>query len=255
MRNQSIWGLFHNKIQLPAGVAFWVLAAHLYALLTPLVLLLVIQQQAEQILLLTDYPQAFYISVIFMMIGSAFEIAQNHLDRWYLTPETPSAMGVGTCDMLFYFFIVSGQAALIIACMGKMLWLSVSVVLLALTHPLFYRYRKGSSLPLTILGFLSTAIAFKTFGDPVILLQIGLPLITMFFFNLLLKTRNQFFHAVTTLTASSGVLLLAWGIYRAGNLSLDGWLVSSALVIVAVIVTLGLRRFLESLPQTPRPEL
>ena len=242
-----------RRIQLPTGVAVWVLGAHLYALLIPLALFVVIQQQTEQLLVRADYPWVFYVAILLMILGSAFEIVQNHLDHWYLTAETPSANGVSICDMLFYFFVVASQAAVVIACMGKTMWLTVLVVMLALSQPLFYRAQKAAMLPLALLGLLSAIVAFNTFGDPVILLQIGLPVITMFFFGLLLKTGSQILHGFTTLAASSGVLLLAWGIHRAGTLPLDGWLVFTALVIAALVITRGLRRLLSSLPATVRP--
>ena len=105
-----------RRVQLPPLVAAWVLGAHVYALLVPLILLFVVQQQSELVAARADYPGMFSLTVLLMMVGSTFEITQNHLDRWYLTPETASANGHSTLDMLFFSFVVLSQAAVIVAC-------------------------------------------------------------------------------------------------------------------------------------------
>ncbi|MDG2154868.1 MAG: hypothetical protein P8M26_02875 [Gammaproteobacteria bacterium] len=240
-----------RRVQLPPLVAAWVLGAHVYALLVPLLLLFVVQQQSELVAARADYPGMFSLTVLLMMVGSTFEITQNHVDRWYLTPETASANGHSTLDMLFFSFVVLSQAAVVVACVGRTLWLSVPVVLLALSQPFFYRSR-FAMWPFSVVGLTSALVAFKTFGDPVILLQIPLPAATLFFFGLLLSTGNQIMHGFTTAVASLSVVFLAWGIHRSGTLVLDGWLVAVAIVIAALLLLLGSRRLLRSLPATPK---
>jgi hypothetical protein len=241
------------QVDLPPLVATWVLGVHGLAILMPLTLLIVVEQQAEMVAARADYPDLFSLAVLLMMLGSAFEMMQNHADRWYVTPESASAGGQSSADMLFYSFVTLSQAVIIIACAGQTAWLSVPALLLALSQPFFYYSGRFVMLPLAAIGILSGAVAYNTFGDPVILLQLGMPAVTVFFFGILLKTGNQFMHGLTTLAASFGVVLLAWGIQRSGTLVLDGWLVVVAIIIGMLVLMLGTRRFLLSLKATPRP--
>jgi len=243
-----------QQIRLPAGVAVWVLSAHLYALLIPFLLVLVLNQYAELVSARADYPWVFYLAIAAMTAGSAFEIAQNTFDEWYLQADDASANGTSLCDMLFFWCVVSSQALIIVACKGSWLWVSVPAGLLALLYPVFYLTGRLSVLPLSVVGLASAVVSFLSFGDPVLLLQIVMPAVTMFFFGLLLKTGNQVFHGFTTLAASSGVLILCWGIYRSHMGFADGWLVTVAAVIAAAVLLLGSRRFLASLGATPKPQ-
>ena len=241
------------RVDLPPLTALWVLGIHALALFIPLTLLVVVKQQAELVALRADYHDLFPLAVLLMMLGSAFEMTQNHSDRWYVTRESASADGKSSTDMLFYSFITLSQAVIIIACAGKTAWLSVPALLLALSQPFFYSGGRFVMVPLAAVGLLSGVVAYTTFGDPVILLQLGMPAVTAFFFGILLRTGNQFMHGLTTLSASFGVVLLAWGIQRSGSLVVDGWLVVIALVIGVLVLLLGTRRFLLSLKPTPRP--
>ncbi len=238
-------------VNLPPMVAFWVLGAHVYALLVPLVLLIVIAGNSELVAARTDYPSLFTLAVLLMMLGSAFEIIQNHNDGWYLTPDTASADGESSVDMLFYSFIALSQAVVVIACVGKTGWVSLPALVLALSQPFFYATRRFAMLPLAVVGLISGVVTFQTFAEPVLLLQLGLPMVTAFFFGLLLKTGNQLLHACTALAASSGVLIFAWGIYRAGVEAANGWGLAVGMAVFVALLLAAVRPLLASLPSTP----
>ena len=98
-----------SDIQLPLPTAIWVLAAHAIALFIPFVLIVAVNHHWAALQELTDYPVLFYVAAGVMMAGSAFEIAQNAVDKWYLTPATGSAEGTGFCDGMFFWLIVASQ--------------------------------------------------------------------------------------------------------------------------------------------------
>jgi len=242
-----------KQVQLPPAVAAWVLSAHLYALLVPLTLIAAMHYYGDFIAARADYPWVFYLAVAVMTAGSAFEIAQNTFDDWYLEASDASANGSSLCDLMFFWCVVASQALIVIACKGSWLWLSLTAGIVAALYPLFYLSGRFSILPLSLLGLASAAVTFITFGDPVLLLQVVLPAVTMFFFGLLLKTGNQMLHGFTTLAASSGVLILCWGIHRSHMGFADGWLVTIATVIAVAVLLLGSRKFLGSLKATAKP--
>ena len=241
-----------SDIELPLPTAIWVLGAHLYALLVPLVLFAAVVHHWDAIIPRTDYPLVLLVAAGLMMAGSAFEISQNAIDRWYLTPETASAEGTGFCDFLFYWLIVASQGAIAIACIGSSAWVVVLVAAMVLVFPVLYLRQVAHFAPLAVLGFLAAFGAWRSFGDPVIFVQLVLSPLTMVFFGALLKTGAQLLHGFTTAAASSGVLFLAWGIHGGATEQPQSWLtvvliVGATLLLVAICRPLMLR-----LPQTPR---
>ena len=134
------------------------------------------------------------IAAAVMMAGSAFEIAQNGFDRWYLTAETGSAAGTGFSDFMFFWLIVMSQGLLIVACVGDQAWIIALCLLLVAAFPFLYFRQKMPFLPLSVLGVGSMIAAYLSFGDPVIFLQLLLSQGTMYFFRCLLQTGAQVLH-------------------------------------------------------------
>jgi hypothetical protein len=243
-----------DDIDLPLPVAILVLGAHLYALLVPLVLITAVTHHWVELTALTAYPILFYVAAGVMMAGSAFEIAQNAIDRWYLTPEAGSANGTGFCDLLFYACIVASQGLVAVACIGDRIWVPLLVIAMTALFPLLYLRQIAQFLPLTVLGLLAAVAAYMQLGEPVILLQLLLAPLTLYFFRGLLHTGNQVLHGFTTLAASSGVLFLAWGIHGGATGTLLGWSIVIAAAVITLLAALALRPWLYSLSPTPRRE-
>ncbi len=103
----------------------WVLSAHVYALLVPLFFVFAVWANWDFLLETTDSPFLFFVAAVLMAAGGAFEAAQNTMDRWYLTEDSPSANGVGLLDFMFYWMITSGSAAAALAIGGDQAWVWV----------------------------------------------------------------------------------------------------------------------------------
>jgi len=244
-----------DDIDLPLLTAIWVLGAHLYALLVPILLITAVTHHWAELTTLTAYPLLFYVAAGVMMAGSAFEIAQNTIDRWYLTPETGSANGTGFCDLLFYTCIVASQALVAVACIGDRMWVTVFAITLTAVFPLLYLRQIAQFLPLAVLGLLAAVAAYMQLGEPGIFLQLLLVPLTLYFFNGLLQTGNQVLHGFTTVAASSGVLFLVWGIHAGAAGTSRGWLGVVVTVAVTGMAAIALRPWLYVLPPTPRRKL
>ncbi|MGI9308156.1 MAG: hypothetical protein ACR2P6_02770 [Gammaproteobacteria bacterium] len=241
-----------GQMDLRGGLAVWVLSAHFYAVLVPLVLIWAVHGNWEYVVASTDRPEFFYVAVGLMMAGSAFEVAQNTVDRWYLTPDVGSADGIGFCDLLFFWFVVASQAAIVIACVGDIFSLTIASVFIVMVFPVFYLRRIAPFLPMSLLGVAAAIGAYVSFGDPIIFLQILLPAITMFFYGLLLRTGAQILHGFTTVAASSGVVFLAWGISNGAQGAVTSWVAVVVAVVLVVIAGLLVRPSLARLSPTPR---
>jgi hypothetical protein len=260
MQSQWLWDgvLMSNSydirkdVQLPLLTAIWVLGAHLYAFLVPLVLITALVHHWDAVAIRIDYPVLMFFAAGLMMAGSAFEIGQNAIDRWYLTAETGSAEGTGFCDFMFYWCIVASQGMIAIGCMGSNIWVMLISIVFIAVFPLLYFRQLAHFAPLAVLGLLSTAVAYLKFEDPVIFIQLVLSPLTMLFFGCLLKTGAQVLHGFTTAAASSGVLFLAWGIHGAVEAQPQSWPMVAGVVGVTVIVAVAIRPLLLRLPATER---
>lgn len=242
-----------EDIHLPLPTAVWVLGAHLYALLVPLVLLPVLMHHWDAVAARVAYPQLLYAAIALMMAGSAFEIAQNAADKWYLTRELASAEGTSFCDGMFYWLIVASQAAVAIACLGDVLWVTGIALAAVLIFPLLYARQLAHFAPLGVSGVLAAAAAWWCFDDPVIFLQLLLSPLTLYFFSALLQTGAQFLHGLTTAAASSGVLFLAWGIHGGTSGQPQSWLLLAIVAVAAGVLAALLRPWLLRRPATRRP--
>ena len=83
--------------------------------------------------------------------------------------------------------------------------------------PIMYNKKILPFLPLTVVGIANTITAYLIFGQEVIFLQFLTIALTVIFFNKLIETENQFYHGLTTLFASSGIIFLYLAIELAAN--------------------------------------
>jgi len=211
------------QIGLRGPVVVWVLAAHAWALLVPLALIAVVFVNSEFVAARADFAWGFYVAAGVMMAGSAFEIAQNTIDRWYLTRESASAEGKSLCDLLFFWMIVASQALVIFACYGRWVWLTTVVVLLTVAYPWFYVRKKLDIVPLALLGIGSVIAMWFSFGDPIVFLQLLISPLTGVIFAALLSSGAQFLHGFVTLVASSNPLFMVWAIFAAARGAPTSW--------------------------------
>ena len=242
-----------DSVDIRGGLAVWVLTAHSWALLLPLLLIAVVAANADYVTANTDYGWVFYIVAGVMMAGSAFEIAQNAFDRWYLTPDCASAEGKSFCDLLFYWFIVASQGLVIFACFGNNLWLSIAILLLVLVYPWFYLRSKLGMVPLALLGLGSVAAMWFSFGDPLVFIQLLISPLVGVFFAALLRTGAQFIHGFVTLLASSNGLFTAWVIYSAADGEPTPWTTVIIAAVLMIALMLAVPSATKNLTTTPRP--
>ena len=227
------------SIELPWPVATWVLSMHAYSLMVPLGLCVAVGVNWEYLTATTYNPLLFYIAAGLLCAGMAFEVAQNAVDRWYLTSETASANGISFSDMLFYWLITAGQALCAIAMAGDIWWVVAIAVGAFVVFPFFYIRQVAQFAPVSIASLLTTCIAYVKFGDPIIFLQLLLSAVTIYFFTILLKTGAQVIHGFTTLSASSGVWFLAWALSNGANGVANSWrfvLITMLAVLLAGLV-------------------
>jgi hypothetical protein len=232
--------------------ALWVLGAHAYALLVPLAMLVAVNVYWDYLYATTYNPFLFYIAGALLCLGSAFEVAQNAIDRWYLTADSPSANGMGFSDFLFYWFVTAGQAVCAIAIGGDAPWVVLIALGAVLIYPVCYLSQVAHFAPLGIANFLAVYLAYQAFGDPIIFLQLLLAAVTLYFFEALLRTGAQVMHGFTTLTASSGVWFFVCALSNGAAGMTNSWIFSASIALVTVVAGIALWPALVRLPASPR---
>jgi hypothetical protein len=235
------------SIELRWPEAVWVLTAHAYATLVPLALCVAVFNHWDFLVATTYNPFLFYIAAGLLCAGSAFEVAQNAFDRWYLTADAPSANGAGFSDFLFYWLVTAGQGLCAVAIAGDHWWVQAIAIAMVAVFPFCYLLQFAHFAPLTVASTLSICMAFVAFGDPTVFLQLVLAGVTMYFFSALLKTGAQFIHGFTTMAASSGVWFFIWALNNAASASLNSWLtvltITAAVAAAAAVLWPVLLRF------------
>lgn len=241
-----------SGIELRLPEAIWVLSAHAYATLVPLALCVAVNYHWDYLVLTTHNPFLFYVAAVLLCTGSAFEVAQNAFDRWYLTGESASANGTGFCDFLFYWLVTAGQAVAAIALAGDVWWVHMIAFTAVAAFPFCYILQVAHFAPLSIANFMVVGLAFHAFGDPVVLLQIPLAGVTIYFFTALLKTGAQVIHGLTTVTASSGVWFFIWALGNGAAGTPSSWALIVSIVVAATLAGIMIWPDLTELPASPR---
>jgi len=240
------------QIDLPTPVAIWVIVAHAIAQFTPLLLLWVVYANWEFIVANTYAPGLFYLAIAIMMTASAFEIAQNTSDNWYLEPDMGSTTQPALADFVFYLLTGSSMVILIAACMGHLWWLVASSAVLVGVSAFLYLSDRAPFAVLGIVGLLSTTALFLTFGDPIVFMQIVTGQLTLYFFSLLLKTKAQSMHGFTAFLSTSGLWMLAWAITGSAAGEPKSWVLVITLAAGLGLAAILFKPKLEKLSATPR---
>jgi hypothetical protein len=240
------------QVQIRGPIAVWVLAAHAYATLVPLALIVVAQDRWEYLVRVADAPGWLMVAAALLCAGSAFEVAQNAADHWYLTPDTGSALAPAFCDFLFYLLITAGQACICIALAGDETRVVAVASLAVVMQALCYYLQRAIFAPLAVTGLLVAVLAYRAFGDPLVFLSLPLAALTMYFFNALLRTGAQVLHGFTTASASSGLWFLVWGLGNGADGTPQSWTFVSAVVLAGATAAALAWPLISRLPATPR---
>jgi len=239
-------------VHIRGAEAAWVLSAHTYALLVPVVFVFAVYRYWDYLVGVTYNPFLFFVAAALFSAGSAFEVGQNTLDNWYLTSDTASANGFGLCDFLFYWLITAGQAVSAVAIGGDKPWVLALAAASVVALPLLYFNNGPYVVALSFANLLAIGLAFRTFGDPVVFLQLLGVAATVYFFQALLKTGAQVLHGFTTLTASSGVWFLIWAIANGAARQSNSWLLMGGVVLAALVGGVALWPYVSGLPVSRR---
>lgn len=237
-----------SLVDLPRGTASWVLSAHGLTVVSPLVLIWATWAFADALAQTTFAPGLFYLSALLLMVGSAIECAQNHRDDWYLTNNDRTVL-----DGIFNSCIVASLAVTSLACQGQHLWLWPLCIAAAVAYPVMYLKDWPKEIIQGLLGLVSTVCLYLSFRDPVVLLPLLTVFLTLYFLDILLKTRAQSMHGFTTIVNAVGLMAIPWAMYAAKLGTPASWTLIFGTCILVVGLAMVTRPRLLKLLATERP--
>ena len=241
------WHKIAEEINLPRGTAVWVLAAHLFTLLSPLVLMwavFIYWDYLEQVLYA---PALLYVSAVVLMVASAFEIADNTFDRWYLTGLPPSL-----CDWLFSVCICLSLALNITAFMGQYTLLVFASFVAVVGFAVMYLMDWPQEIMRGALGVGSVLSLYWVVGDPVAFFGFLSTYLTLYFFSLLKTTHAQSMHGFTAIVNAFGLLCTPWAFYNGAKGEPMSTMFVITLATVVVVASILIKPKLMALSATPR---
>lgn len=249
MPDTRAWRQIASEIDLPPGVATWVLVAHVLTALSPAVLAIAAVACWPVLREAMAWPVLVFPAAALLLVGSVCESAENTQRRWYLTEAGPSLL-----DWLFNSCVAAFMALMVIACRGDRPWVLLLALALLVAYVASYLLDWPTEPAQAVLGVVYVATLYWVFADPVVFLQLLGVFFTVYFYRLLLATRAQVLHGFTALVNGVGLMALPWAMFNAAagtRLSLTAVLL---FIGACAGLALALRPILLRLPPTPRGE-
>ena len=244
------WHRISQEIDLPILTATWVLTAHVLTILSPVLLIAAVASNRGYLDRVLDRPDLLYVGGVVLIVASVCESAQNTLDKWYLVGTPPSLL-----DFLFNSLVVLSLAINVIAVAGASGW--VWGVALAGAFAFSLAYLVGWPTPpiQAALGLASAYLLSRALSQPVIILGLTSVFLTLYFLDILIRTRQQVMHGFVTLINAVGLMATVIAIVWSANHEGMSWPVVIGLGLVIVGGAFVLRPVLLRLGATPHKQL
>jgi hypothetical protein len=235
-----------EEFDLPAPVAIWVVITHFFVLACPLVLIWAIDAYGSQLRLslanatLVQLASAVYIG------ATAFEVAQNSADRWYLTEATRSV-----ADLFFNAFMTVAFCMYTIGFYGNF-WMSLAAIILTTSYPIAYikNHPAHRGINGTVV-LLATISLFLVTGDPIVFLFLVGNGLAVYFILFLFKQRAQWLHGWAALIFGLAFLPWPWAIANAAKGEPSSWVFVIAVSVAIAIGAAALTPVLSKMKVTP----
>jgi hypothetical protein len=239
-----------EEFDLPTPVAVWVVLTHFFVLACPLALIWAVHEYGDML------PQAFANATLVQLasaiyIGAtAFEVAQNSADRWYLTEATRSV-----ADLFFNSFMTVTFCMYTIGFYGN-IWMSIAAVILTLAYPIAYIKNHPSHRGISgTVVLLATISLFLVVRDPVVFLFLPGNGLAVFLILFLVRQRAQFLHGWAAFIFGLAFLPWPWAVFNAATGEPSSWGLVIGVTVVIGIGAVALTPLLKKTKETPRPSL
>lgn len=236
-----------EEFDVPASLAVWLVLTHIWVLASPLALIWAVDAYSDQLTRPFANPTLIMLASAVYIGATAFEVAQNTVDRWYLTKASMSG-----ADLAFNAFMTVAFCMYTIGFYGNT-WMVIAAVLLTLAYPVAYINNHPSHRAISgIVVTLGTASAWLATGDPVVWLFMVGNVVAVYLFVFLFKYGSQWLHAWAAFTFGLAFLSWPWAIVNAAKGEPKSWLFVAGVTAAVVAVMAALVPLLAKTRLTPR---
>jgi len=236
-----------EEFDLTAPMATWIVITHIFVLACPLVLMWAVAAHGDSLSGLFAYPILVQLASAVYIGSTAFEVAQNSADRWYLTEATRSV-----ADLAFNAFMTVAFCMYTIGFLG-LGWVALVTVALTLVFPFAYiaNHPSHRGLSGTVVMIATIGLYWITRDPAAFLFMVGNGL-GVYFITMMVKQRAQWMHGFGAFFFGLGFLSWPWVIVNAVNSSQLPWLTFALITIAIIIITAALTPMMSRAKETPR---
>ena len=245
--SKSLAQQLREEFDLAAPVATWVVLTHIFVLATPLVLMWAIYKYADVMPLQMTSPSLVLLASAVYIGATAFEVAQNSADRWYLTEATRSV-----ADLFFNSFMTVSFCMYTIG-FSSTLWMTVIVVFLTILYPIAYIKDHPSFRGINgIVVVIACYSLYRVTGDPMAFLFMLGNALGVYCIVFLMKRRAQWIHGFAAFIFGLGFLAWPIAIVNAANGTQISWVFAAAIVTVTGLIAAAITPLMSKARETPR---
>jgi len=245
--NFSFKQQLRQEFDLTAPMATWIVMTHIFVLACPLALMWAVGTYNDVLSGLFAYPIQVQLASAVYIGSTAFEVAQNSADRWYLTEATRSV-----ADLTFNAFMTVAFCMYTIGFVG-LGWVALVTIALAIVFPFAYiaNHPSHRGLSGTVVMIATISLYWVTRDPAVFLFMVGNG-VGVYFITMMVKRRAQWMHGWGAFFFGLGFLSWPWVIVNAVNDTQLPWLTFAGITIAIVIVTAALTPVMSRAEETPR---
>jgi hypothetical protein len=236
-----------EEFDLSPPMATWIVATHIFVLASPLALIWAVENYSALLPQAFAYPTLVSLASAIYIGATAFEVAQNSADRWYLTEATRSV-----ADLFFNAFMTLAFFLYIVAFLG-LGWIALAAAVLTALYPFAYIWNHPSHRGLNgAVVLLATGSLFFVTGDPAVFLFLLGTGAGVYFITYLVERKAQWMHGWGAFSFGLGFLAWPWAIVNATKGTPLSWAWFAGISTAIILVLALLRPLLNKAKATPR---
>lgn len=234
-----------EEFDLSAPLAVWVVLTHIFVLATPLILIWAVYAYADQLAI--NNPVLVLVATAVYIGATAFEVAQNSADRWYLTEATRSV-----ADLFFNAFMTVAFCMYTIGFNGN-IWMNTAAIILTLIYPIAYIKDHPSFRGINgIVVLLACFSLYNVTEDPAVFLFMLGNALGVYCIIFLIKRRAQWIHGFAAFIFGLGFLAWPWAVINGAQGTQISWGLMTAIVIGCTLVAAAITPFISKAKETTR---
>jgi len=245
--NLSFKQQLRQEFDLTAPMATWIVITHIFVLACPLALMWAVGAYGDSLSGLFAYPILVQLASAVYIGSTAFEVAQNSADRWYLTEATRSV-----ADLAFNAFMTVAFCMYTIGFLG-LGWVALVAIALTLVFPFAYiaNHPSHRGLSGTVVLIATIGLYWTTRDPAAFLFMVGNGL-GVFFITIMVKRLAQWMHGFGAFFFGLGFLSWPWVLINTVNGTPLSWSAFAGIVVAIGILIAVLTPFLSRAKETPR---